>query len=102
MDLIKMYVCLKEFPVYMSDTNSKVSRLYSLIQGARLVDSSKWHVALPRGSILTLIGGQWAIPCDTIAPISFEFGSVISWQSFLYSPASLAGIRLMNSIRLTT
>lgn len=36
-----------------------VTRLYSLINGARLVDSS----------------GQWAIPCNTLAPISFTFGS---------------------------
>ncbi|KAF9500128.1 acid protease [Pleurotus eryngii] len=37
-----------------------VSRLFSLIDGARLVDSS----------------GQWAIPCDTSVPISFTFGGV--------------------------
>ncbi|KAJ8692390.1 hypothetical protein PTI98_009708 [Pleurotus ostreatus] len=37
-----------------------VSRLFSLIDGARLVDTS----------------GQWAIPCDTSVPISFTFGGV--------------------------
>jgi len=35
-----------------------VSRIYSMISGARLVDAS----------------GQWALPCDTMVPISFTFG----------------------------
>lgn len=35
-----------------------VSRIYSTISGARLVDDS----------------GQWALPCDTTVPISFTFG----------------------------
>jgi len=84
MDLIKMYVCMKGFPIYLSNI-SKVSRLYSLIQGARLVDSSKCHVVLPREFVLTLIDGQWAIPCDTITPISFTFGSVIPLAKSFYA-----------------
>ncbi|PPR00887.1 hypothetical protein CVT24_000372, partial [Panaeolus cyanescens] len=36
-----------------------VSRIYSLIEGSRLVDAS----------------GVWAIPCDTNVPMSFAFGS---------------------------
>ncbi|KAF8968111.1 aspartic peptidase A1 [Flammula alnicola] len=35
-----------------------VSRIYSMIDGARLVDSD----------------GQWALPCDTTVPMTFTFG----------------------------
>ncbi|KDR76212.1 hypothetical protein GALMADRAFT_247475 [Galerina marginata CBS 339.88] len=35
-----------------------VSRMYAMIDGARMVDSS----------------GQWALPCDTTVPMTFTFG----------------------------
>ncbi|KAJ2917443.1 hypothetical protein MD484_g3011, partial [Candolleomyces efflorescens] len=38
-----------------------VSTLFSMIPGSRLVDSDV---------------GQWAIPCDTLVPITFTFGTV--------------------------
>ncbi|KAF5371826.1 hypothetical protein D9615_009576 [Tricholomella constricta] len=44
-----------------------VARLFSSIDGARIVDST----------------GQWAIPCDTAVPLSFTFGS----QSYLLQPS---------------
>ncbi|KAF8227298.1 acid protease [Tricholoma matsutake] len=52
-----------------------VSRLYSLIEGARLVDTS----------------GQWAIPCNTITPMTFTFGQqnyTLQPSDYIVGPAS--------------
>ncbi|RDB25730.1 Aspartic protease [Hypsizygus marmoreus] len=52
-----------------------VSRLFALIDGARIVDSS----------------GQWAIPCDTVVPISLTFGSrnyTLQPSDYIIGPAS--------------
>ncbi|KIM56909.1 hypothetical protein SCLCIDRAFT_1219943 [Scleroderma citrinum Foug A] len=53
-----------------------VTRLYSLIPGSRLVDSS----------------GQWAIPCSTTVTISFTFGDnntfVLQPTDYIIGPAS--------------
>ncbi|KAF8992829.1 aspartic peptidase domain-containing protein [Cyathus striatus] len=52
-----------------------VSRLYSLIDGARLVDA----------------GGQWAVPCDTTVPLTFTFGTqnyTMQPSDYIIGPAS--------------
>ncbi|KAJ3573645.1 hypothetical protein NP233_g2310 [Leucocoprinus birnbaumii] len=53
-----------------------VTRLYDLIDGARLVDATN---------------GQWVVPCDTNIPISLTFGSheyVLQPSNYLIGPAS--------------
>ncbi|KAF8071741.1 aspartic peptidase A1 [Lyophyllum atratum] len=52
-----------------------VARLFSAIDGARIVDST----------------GQWAIPCDTVLPMSFTFGTrsyVLHPSDYIIGPAS--------------
>ncbi|GLB40214.1 putative acid protease [Lyophyllum shimeji] len=52
-----------------------VARLFSAIDGARIVDSA----------------GQWAIPCDTVVPMSFTFGSrsyILHPSDYIIGPAS--------------
>ncbi|KAH9481352.1 Aspartic protease [Psilocybe cubensis] len=53
-----------------------VSRIFTMIDGARLVDASN---------------GQWALPCDTTVPMSFTFGQrnySISPTDYIIGPAS--------------
>ncbi|KAF5359403.1 hypothetical protein D9756_003391 [Leucocoprinus leucothites] len=55
---------------------SDVSRLYNLIEGARLVDAAS---------------GQWVVPCDTNIPISLTFGSydyILQPSDYIIGPAS--------------
>lgn len=52
-----------------------VDRLFSAINGARIVDAT----------------GQWAIPCDTVVPMSFTFGLrsyVLQPSDYIIGPAS--------------
>jgi len=52
-----------------------VTRLFALIPGSRLVD----------------ISGQWAVPCDTVIPISFSFGQynyTLQSSDYLIGPAA--------------
>ncbi|PFH52961.1 hypothetical protein AMATHDRAFT_73786 [Amanita thiersii Skay4041] len=54
---------------------SDVARLFSLIDGARLVDAS----------------GQWVVPCDTVSTMSLFFGKqeyVLQPTDYLIGPAS--------------
>lgn len=54
-----------------------VSRLFALVDGARLVDEST--------------GGQWVVPCDTTATISLFFGAhgyILQPTDYLIGPAS--------------
>ncbi|KAF9477924.1 acid protease [Pholiota conissans] len=52
-----------------------VSRIYSMIDGARLVDTN----------------GQWIVPCDTTVPMAFTFGQrnyTITPTDYIIGPAS--------------
>jgi len=62
--------------VVNSSRPPQVSRLFSMIDGSRLVDFSKYSVMQMRFSLRLHAGGQWALPCNTADTLSFTFKCV--------------------------